>query len=163
MKLRLRIFPTLAIYMLLVSATCIEKRDTSIVNRESLTITNHKNSNVLKVRKLNFFQRLIVKIFLKKNKLADGTKADKLASTSLLLGVGACAFLLLGLFIPYVILLSIPAGIAAMITGGSALRNKTSLVGKARTGKGLGLGALIAFAVVLIVAAIVFTAWVSFD
>ena len=163
MKLRLRIFPILAIYMLLVSATCIEKRDTSIVNRESLTITNHKNSNVLRVRKLNFFQRLIVKIFLKKNKLADGTKADKLASTSLLLGVGACAFLLLGLFIPYVILLSIPAGIAAMITGGSALRNKTSLVGKARTGKGLGLGALIAFAVVLIVAAIVFTAWVSFD
>ncbi len=162
MKLSLRIFPILAIYMLLVSATCIEKIDTSIVNRENITITNHKNSNALKVHKLNFFQRLIVKIFLKKNKLADGTRADKLASTSLLLGVGACAFLLLGLFIPYVILISIPAGIAAMITGGSAIRNKTSLVGKARTGKGLGLGALIAFAVVLIVAAIVFTAWVSF-
>lgn len=162
MKLSLRIYPILAIYMLLVSATCIEKIDTSIVNRENITITNHKNSNALKVHKLNFFQRLIVKIFLKKNKLADGTRADKLASTSLLLGVGACAFLLLGLFIPYVILISIPAGIAAMITGGSAIRNKTSLVGKARTGKGLGLGALIAFAVVLIVAAIVFTAWVSF-
>ena len=162
MKISFRIFPILAIYMLLVSATCIEKIDTSIVNRENITITNHKNSNALKVHKLNFFQRLIVKIFLKKNKLADGTRADKLASTSLLLGVGACAFLLLGLFIPYVILISIPAGIAAMITGGSAIRNKTSLVGKARTGKGLGLGALIAFAVVLIVAAIVFTAWVSF-
>ncbi len=46
-----------------------------------------------------------------------------------------------------------------MITGGSAVRNKTSLVGKARTGKALGLGALIAFGVLLILAAIVVSSW----
>ena len=114
---------------------------------------------MLKVHKLNFFQRLIVKFFIKKNNPADGTKADKQASTSLLLGIGACAFILLGLFVPYVILASIPTGIAAMITGGSAVRNKTSLVGKARTGKALGLGALITFGVLLILAAIVVSSW----
>ena len=140
--------------MLLISATCIEKRDTSIVNKQTLTITNNNNYKLVKVHKLNFFQRLIVKLLIKKKRLAEGTKADRLASTSLLLGIGACAFILLGLFIPYIILASIPTGIAAMITGSSAIRKKTSLEGKARTGKGLGLGALIAFGLILILAAI---------
>ena len=158
-KLRFQIFPMLGIYLLLISARCIEKADTSLVNKQNITITNQKDSRLLKVHKLNFFQRLIVKFFIKKNKLADGSKADKQASTSLLLGIGACGFILLGLFVPYVILASIPTGIAAMITGGSAVRNKTSLVGKARTGKALGLGALIAFGVVLILAAIVVSSW----
>lgn len=159
MKLRLQIFPLLGIYFLLISATCIERTDTSIVNKQNITIANQKNSRLLKVHKLNFFQRLIVKFFIKKDRLADGSKADNQASTSLWLGIGACAFILLGLFVPYVILASLPTGIAAMITGGSALRNKTSLVGKARTGKALGLGALITFGVLLILAAIVVSSW----
>lgn len=154
MKLLLRVFPIVSIYMLLVSATCIERADTSIVNRQDITITNQKSYKALKVHKLNFFERLLVRFFIKKNKLADGTRADRMASTSLFLGVGACVFLLLGLAVPYIILLSLPAAIAAMITGGSALRNKTSLVGKARTGKALGLGALIAFGVLLLAAVI---------
>ena len=155
MKLRLQIFPMLGIYMLLISATHIVKKDTATVTTQNIIITGHHNSNLLKVHKLNFFQRLIVKLYLIKNKLANGTKADNLASTSLLLGIVACGFILFGLFIPYAILATIPTGIAAMITGGSAIRNKTSLVGKARTGKGLGLGALIAFGILLILAAIV--------
>jgi len=92
---------------------------------------------------------------MKKYKSAHGVNADKLASTSLLLGIFSWGFLLLGLAVPFVILLSIPTGIAAMITGGSAVRNKTSQMGKARMGKGLGLGALITFALLLIIAAII--------
>ncbi len=77
------------------------------------------------------------------------------------MGIAACAFLVLGLFVPYVILAAIPAGIAANITGGSALRNGTAKEGKAKTGKALGLGSLIAFAVVLILAVIVAAAYLS--
>ena len=161
MKLILRVFPIVAIYMLLISATHMKRADTSNVNKQSITITNQKNHKALRVHKLNFFERLIVKVLIIKNKLKDGINADKLASTSLLLGVGACAFILSGLFVPYLILAAVPAGIAAMITGGSAVRNNTSLVGKARTGKALGLGALIAFGLLLILAAIVLSsiAW----
>ncbi len=154
MKSILRIASVLGIYTLLVSAMCIERPVTSLVNKQNIIIPNYPNSKFLKTHKLNFFQRLMVKILAKKNKLVKSANADKLASTSLLLGIGACAFLVLGLFIPYVILATLPAGIAAMITGGSAIRNRTTLVGKAKTGKGLGLGALIAFGVVFIVVAI---------
>lgn len=91
----------------------------------------------------------------------DEVKADKLADTSLAFGIAACAFLVLGLFVPYVILAAIPAGITAMITGGSALRNGTVKVGKAKTGKALGLGALIAFAVLLLLAVVALAAYMN--
>lgn len=154
----LQLFPILAIYVLLISATCIIKEETITGTPQTASVQNYGNTHVLKAHKLNLFQRLMVKILLKKHKLQNDTNADKLASTSLILGIGACAFILLGLFIPYIILASVPAGIAAMITGGSAIRNKTSLVGKAKTGKGLGLGALITFGIILILAAILVAA-----
>jgi hypothetical protein len=155
----LRLLPVIGIYMILVSATCIVKRDTTAVYQQGITLRDPNHSGVLKTHKLNFFQRLMLKAFLRKDKLKNGNKADGLASTSLLLGIGACGFLLLGLFVPYIIFASVPAGIAAMITGSSAIRKKTSLTGKAATGKGLGLGALIAFGVILIVAAIMVAAF----
>jgi hypothetical protein len=65
------------------------------------------------------------------------------------------------LFVPYVIFACLPAAIVAMVLGGSAMRNNTNLVGKARTGKALGLGALIAFGVLLIIAAIVVASFLS--
>jgi hypothetical protein len=155
MSLRLKMIPILGIYILLISATCIVKKDTTVDNRQNITITNNGSAHFLRTHKLNFFQRLGLKILLKRNRNQNSLNADNLASTSLWLGIGACGFILLGLFVPFIILLSVPTGIAAMITGGSALRNKTSLVGKARTGKGLGLGALIAFGLLLLLAAIV--------
>ena len=155
MSLRLKIIPILGIYILLISATCIVKKDTTVVNRQNITITNNGSSHFLRAHKLNFFQRFGLKFLPKRNRIQNGPDGDKLASASMLLGIGACGFILLGLFVPFVILLSVPTGIAAMITGGSAVRNKTSLVGKAKTGKGLGLGALIAFGLILLVAAIV--------
>ncbi|MEP7253770.1 MAG: hypothetical protein ABI683_15360 [Ginsengibacter sp.] len=159
MKLITRLLPILGMYIILTSSVCIVKPIVPVANGE--TITAPGKVIKLKKHKLNFFQRFIVKLYLKKHKLLEDNQADKLASTSLWLGIGACAALLLGLFIPYIILAAIPLGIAAMITGGAAIRDKTSLVGKARTGKGLGLGALIAFGVLLIAALIIVAAWVS--
>ncbi len=154
MKLSLKMFALLCIYLLFISATSIKTPTASLVNMRNNGIVQPGNPTVVKVHKLNFFQRLMLKYILKKNKKEGGVRADQLASTSLFLGVAACVLLVLGLLIPYVILAAVPASIAAMITGGSALRNKTILVGKAKTGKALGLGALIAFGVILVAAVI---------
>ena len=141
-----------------MSATIV-KKDTAY-NGSQLAMPAVHATHV-KAHKLNFFQRLALKYYLKKNKLKNDINADKLASTSLVLGISACGAIVLGLFIPYLILAAIPLGITAMVTGGSAERNHTQLIGKARTGKGLGLGALIAFAVILVIAVIVLAAFVS--
>jgi hypothetical protein len=114
---------------------------------------------VRKTHRLNFFQRMLVRHYLRKHAIKNSANPDKLASTSLTLGIIACGCLLLGLFVPGVIFATIPAGIAAMITGGAAVRQKTSAEGKARTGKGLGLGALITVGLILLLAAIVIAAW----
>ncbi len=151
MSLRLQILPMLSIYIFLISATPIVKRDTSKVNEQSVTLSNHYNSGLLKFHKLNFFQRLMVKFYLRKNKLQNSIKADKLASASLWLGSGACGLIILSLLFPYSVFLALPAAIAALIAGHSAIRNKTSYVRKARMGKALGLVAVIIFAALFLV------------
>jgi len=149
MRLRLYIIPVIGIYMLLVSATIVRK-DSTIAHKQNITIKTVSGAHVLKAYKLNFFQRIIVKLLVKNKKLKKNIDADKLASVSLLLGMSACAFILLSLFIPYLILAALPAAIAAIIMGGSAVRNKTSFARKAKTGKALGLGALIVFGIILL-------------
>jgi len=138
------------IYILLISAAPVLKRDTSKIYQQNITLPIH-NSNSLKFHKLNFFQRLIVKFYFGKHKLQKDIKANKLASVSLWLGIGACGLICLSLLFPYFIFLSLPAGIAAMITGHSAIRNKTSFTGKARMGRALGLLAVIIFAVLFVI------------
>ena len=155
MRLPFKILFLLSLSFLLTSAVCIEKTSSPVAPAQVEGISNPGTIHSTKTRKLNFFQRWALRILMKKYKSGHGVNADKLASTSLLLGIFSCGFLLLGLFVPFVILFSIPTGIAAMITGGSAVRNKTSQMGKAKTGKALGLGALITFALLLIIAAIV--------
>ncbi len=155
MRLPFKILFLLSLTVLLTSAVCIEKTSSPLAPAQVEGISNPGTLHSTKARKLNFFQRWALRILMKKYKSAHGVNADKLASASLLLGIFSCGFLLLGLFVPFVILLSIPAAIAAMITGGSAVRNKTSQMGKARTGKALGLGALITLALLLIIAAII--------
>ena len=150
MRLRLYIVPVVGIYMLLVSATIVQK-DTTIAHKQNITIKAVSGAHAFKAYKLNFFQRIIVKFLLKNKKLKKNIDADKLASVSFLLGIAACAFLLLSLFIPYLIVAALPAAIAAITMGGSAVRNNTSLVRKAKTGKALGLGALILFGIILII------------
>lgn len=146
-------------YLLLISASHVIKT-TPLNEAPALTTTTVNAPHSRKAHKLNFVQRFILKAYLKRHKLEDLNQADRLASSSLVLGISACGVLLLGLFVPYIILLTLPAGIAAMITGGAAIRKKTSLEGKARTGKGLGLGALIAFGLLILLAAILLTAFV---
>lgn len=171
MRLRLWIFPMLCIYLFLISATPIVKRDSSKINKHSITLTYHNNPNLLKFHKLNFFQRLVVKFYLKKHRLQNGIDADKLASASLLLGIGACVLILFGFLFPYLsflalpVLLALPVGIAAIITGNSALRNKTSSVRKAKLGKAFGLAAIIVFAALIFVIALIsaISGGVSFD
>ena len=159
MKIKLVLFPLLGIYLLLISATAIEIKDTTASVNNQVTTTIPAASTEVKFKKLNFFQRVIFKIFVRKDKLIDEGKGDNLASTSLSLGIGTWITLLLGLAVPYVILASVPLAIAAMITGKSALNNGTSKEGRAKTGRGLGLGGLITFAVLLIIAAIVVSSW----
>jgi hypothetical protein len=110
--------------------------------------------------KLNFFERLLVRYVQKRFKKPEDTvKADKHASSALTFGVAAISCLVLGLFIPYILAATIPLGIVAMTQGSSALKGGTSEPGKARTGRALGLGSLIAFGVLLIVAVAVLAAF----
>lgn len=159
MKSRLLLFPLSCICLLFISATCIESVPANTAGSNLVAVIIPAQTPVKKAHKLNFLQKLVLKFYLKKNKLAEDAKADKLAKTSLLLGIAACGFIVLGLVIPYVIFGALPAGIAAMITGGNALDRKTALTSKAKLGKGLGLGALIAFGVVVLAAALIIAAW----
>lgn len=160
MKFKLWLFPAICIYWLLISATSIKvsPNHSNAGGKPISEINSHPNT--VSPTKLNFFQRLIVKLLVKKYKRAhrtDNSKADNLANTSIASGLAAAGFMVLGFFVPYIILASIPAAIIAMITGGAAVRKGTKKIGTAKTGKGLGLGVLIAFGVLIIAAAIVFS------
>jgi len=165
MRSKLWIIPAACIYCLLISAISIKVSPKPIEcenqHKSGISFSHDTISSI----KLNFFQRLFVKVFVKKYKKAyrlnsgGSSKADRQANTSLIFGISACAFLVLGLFVPYVILATIPASIVAMITGGAAIRQGTTTLGKAKTGKALGLGALIAFGVIIIAAAIIVASW----
>jgi hypothetical protein len=161
MKIKLLLLPLLAFCLLAISATSTQRNYAAIpVEVQS---TNHAPvvSNEMKVEKFTFFQKIFFKLFVRKSKVGDEGKAERLSSTSLFLGIASWALLLLGLAVPYVAIASIPAGIAAMITGSSALRQGTSKEGQAKTGKGLGLGVLITLGALLIVAAIAVASWSS--
>ena len=162
MKFKLWQFPAICIYCLLISATPTKVSPKFVVVESEIKSGISPSSDTISSTKLNFFQKLMVKRFVKKyNKAyrAVSDKADKQANTSLTSGILACGFLVIGLFVPYVILATIPAAIVAMITGSGAIRRGTQNIGKAKTGKGLGLGALIAFGVLLIAAVIIVASW----
>ncbi len=118
-------------------------------------------TNILKQHNLNFFQRVLYKLTFRRYIRADTEKADRQAKNSLIFGIAAVGALLVGLVVPYVVFLTIPAGIVAMVLGSEALKSDTNERVKARTGKALGLGSLIAFGVILILAAIVLVAWAN--
>lgn len=111
-------------------------------------------------KKLNFFQRLMFKLAVKKFKKADDTaKADRQATSALVFGIAAMGTLILGLFVPYVALAAIPTGIVAMVLGKQAVNSGTNDPAKAKIGKTLGLVSLIGFAFILLLAAIVVASW----
>jgi len=141
MKIKLWMFPLLGIYLFLVSATSIEKihRPTDEIQVANVMPVS---ATTVQTQKPNIFKRILYKLFVQKES-ADGTKADRLASTSLGLGIAAFGAILFGFAIPFFFIASIPLGIAAMITGRSALKQGTTRLGAAKTGRALGLGALI--------------------
>ena len=152
MKSRLWFFPLFFLSLFLVSATSIPVEKKSTVGYEAVSEAPKVVAPVAK-HKLNFVDRLLIKYVLKKFKKAEDTaKADKMASTSLTFGIIAISTLLLGLFIPFVMLAALPTGIVAMVTGNTALKSGTTETGKAHTGKSLGLGSLIAFGALLLIA-----------
>ncbi len=161
MKLQTALYSLVIISLLSVSAkTDIEMPAPSSVKSEA-PIMYPLASNILKPQKLNFFQRLMYNLTFRKYIKADTEKADRQAKNSLIFGIAAVGAFLLGLAVPYVMFLTIPAGIVAMVLGSEALKSDTNESVKARTGKALGLGSLIAFGVILILAAIVVAAWAN--
>ena len=157
MRSKLWIIPAACIYCLLISATSIKVSSKYTGEESKYYSAKISGSKSISPTKLNFFKRLIVGLILKKYKKAHRTdiaKADNLANISLLSGVAAISCMVLGLFVPFIIFATIPAAIIAMITGGAALRGGTKNTGKAKTGKILGLGSLIAFALLIIIVAV---------
>jgi len=162
MKFKLWLFPAICVYCLLISATSIKVSPKYSIAEDKPVSEIIFHSNRVSPTRHTFFQRLIERLLIKKYKKAhraDNSKADDLANTSMITGIAAAAFMFLGLFIPYIIFASIPVAIIAMITGGAALRKGTKNIGKAKTGKGLGLGVLIAFGVLIIAAAIILSSY----
>ena len=113
-------------------------------------------------KKMNFLQRLMVKLAVKKfKKAADTDKADRQASSALTFGIVALGTLIIGLFVPYLILAAIPTGIVAMVLGKQALIGGTNYPEKAKLGKTFGLVSLIGLAFILLLAAILVASWGS--
>lgn len=138
--------------LLLMSATYIEKKESASPDQTAREATIPVSANPAAGR-LNFFQKLFYKFSMKKHKAANKTGAN-LASTSLILGIGAGACLVLGFAAPAILLATIPLGIAAFITGNSAIKQGTDEVAKAKVGKWLGLGSIMALAALFIIALI---------
>jgi hypothetical protein len=81
-----------------------------------------------------------------------------MARASLILGIVAVILV----FIPwYTLLFVIPLGILAIVYGKQAIKNGTTKETMAKVGKGLGLGALIGFAVEVLIATIIIVSWAS--
>lgn len=114
-------------------------------------------------KKMNFLQRLMFKLAVKKfKKAADTDKADRQANSALVFGIAALGTLIIGLFVPYVALAVIPTGIIAMVLGKQAVLGGTTDPAKAKIGKTLGLVSLLSLAFILLLAAIVVASWGSF-
>jgi predicted ferric reductase len=102
--------------------------------------------------RLGFFKKMVLRMYLRKLRkphlLQDSTaNADKNATASLWLGIASIVFL----FIPtYTLFLVIPLGILAIVFGRHAVQEGTKKQLAAKVGKALGLGALIAFTVLVI-------------
>lgn len=162
MKLRLWFIPMLFASFFLVSAT-----STSTVYSEPAAQLQPSTPGLptigasVKKTKLNFIERLLLKFAIKRvlNEEGDLTKANKQASTSLSFGIVAVSLLLLGLFLPYIMLGAIPAGIVALTTGGTALKEGTTERSKARTGRALGIATLATVGAIFLLALLLIAAF----
>lgn len=139
----------------LFSATSTTPASTTVHPSEEVLqkLTSLKTKEVQKLigRKLTLREKvsfLILKHTSKRK--AQGSKG----STALGFGIAALALILLGLFVPYIILLSVPAAILAIVLGNKAKKQDPSDK-KAQTGVTLGWVAVGAIALIVVAAIIV--------
>lgn len=96
MKMIYSLFPLVGFYLFLISATCIERKENPKPGEAQVAAVMPMTANRRRPT-LNFFQKLSLKLFVTKNEQTETTKADKLASTSLILGNWSVWFLFLKL------------------------------------------------------------------
>ncbi len=165
MKTKYYVILLIGICLSLISATTIPIAETKPAEDTTAKVSaSLKPPAEVKEKKMGFFQRLAFKIAmhkLKKHhyKIADDTaKADNMANASLWFGALALLFAL----IPwYTLFLVIPLGILAIIFGSNAKKSGTKKTTKANIGSGLGIAALILFAVLLIAALVWWSEFLS--
>ncbi len=93
-----------------------------------------------------------------KHKTKRQAKDGSQGQTALIFGIGALALLVIGLFVPYVIIGALIAAILAIVTGSVAKKQNPS-DGKARAGKLLGWITLGLITLLLILAVAIIATW----
>lgn len=160
MKLKQGFLLLLLISFLSIAATTEKVVPIAITTDTGTPVVYPMATQEVHQKKMNFFERILFKLAVKKfMKAADTEKADRQASSALVFGIAALGTLIIGLFVPYVALAAIPAGIVAMVLGKQALTGGTTNPAKAKIGKTLGLVSLIGFAFILLLAVIVVASW----
>jgi len=135
----------------------IEKKNTNANEPKSISSLTVKDLEKIAGRKFTLKEKIAFFILKKKlkNEEDNGSKEGKTAFAFSIAGV---AFLLLGLFVPYILLGSLIAAIVGVVMGSSALK-KNPNDRKAYSAKLLGWITLGAFALLLILVAIALSAW----
>ena len=130
----------------------IEKKPTNESHPKSIALLKVKDLEKVAGRKLTLKEK--VAFFILKKKLKnEEDKGSKEGKTAFGFAIAGIAFLILGLFVPYIILGSLIAAIVAIIMGSSALKRKPD-DRKAYLAKLLGWITLGLFALLLILVAI---------
>jgi len=155
----------LVVFLLLSSvnsfAAFVPDKASSAVDSAAIT-TTHTLSFKTQHKRPGFFQRIAIRMAMKQltkhHKIVDQEKADRLANTSLTLGIIALALAVVPFF---TLLAAIPLGIIAMTTGRRAIESGTTKMSNAKLGKSLGLAALIVVGVWLIVSVVAIAVFIG--
>jgi hypothetical protein len=135
----------------------IQKTHSDEILPKKISSLKVKDLEKLAGRKLALKEKLAFLILKKKLKHQED-KSNSEGKTALSFGIAAIAFLVLGLFVPYVILGSLVASIVAIVMGSSAAR-KNPDDRKAHSAKLLGWITLGLIALLILLIALVIAAW----
>lgn len=150
---------TLIVMSFLLSSATTSKASFMIMPVMTVNaIADPVKATVVQQKRGSFLQRMLYKLMPQKYRNISADKANQRAKSSFGFGLAAVGSLLVGIAVPFVFLLAVPFGIVALVQGSSALNNGTTVASKARWGKGLGLGALIAFAAFTVLVVVAFSA-----
>lgn len=125
--------------------------------RKKIAKLKVKDLQKLTGRKFSLKEKIAF-LLLKKKLKQKPKETSSQGQTALTFGIAALTLLVIGLFVPYVILGSLVASIIAIVTGSSALKKDPS-DRKAHSGKLLGWITLGLIVFLLILAAIIVSSW----